>query len=242
MDTTNCLPDAMLVCRNGHVLTDFARSYPDRTLAHCDRCGAETLDRCRTCGQELRGAVAVPGLVPLGQLQPPNYCAGCGARFPWAEPRMSPADAGALATLEDLLRHLPCCIRQLRSRHGVRPPFRVEDEHDLEDLLRALLPLHFDPVRPLSRTPRYALDTRTDFLLPSAGIALAVKRTSLEVREGQLHNQLQEDVAFYERQQPCLTLVGFVYDPQQRLPDPRQCERAWSAGSEELDVRCVIAS
>ena len=47
---------------------------------------------------------------------------------------------GPLALLEELLRRLPRVIRQLRTRQGDRPPLRVEDERDLEDLLRALLP------------------------------------------------------------------------------------------------------
>ncbi len=239
---TSCLPDAMLVCRNGHVLTDFARAYPDRTLAHCDRCGAETVDHCPTCGQELSGAVPVPGLVPLGRLQPPNYCCRCGARFPWADSSAAACDADALAALEDLLRRLPPAARQLRSRHGIRPPFRVEDGHDLEDLLRALLPLRFDSVRTQSRTPRYALDTRTDFLLPAERVVLSAKRTSLEVREPQLVGQLEEDIDFYRRQQPGHVLVWFVYDPEQLLPNPRQRERAWSRSEEDLEVRCVIAS
>jgi hypothetical protein len=242
MDITSCVPDTMLVCRNGHVLTDFAQAYPERRRSHCDRCGAATLDRCPTCGEGLAGAIAVPGLVPLGRLEPPNFCASCGVRFPWAEPAEGTASPPALATLETLLRRLPRAVRQLRSRNGNRPPFRIADEHDLEDLLRALLPLHFDNVRPQSRTPRYALDTRTDFLLPAEGIAVTAKRTTLEIRESQLAQQLEEDAQYYARQESCRTLVAFVYDPGQLVADPRRREAAWSERQDRPAVRSVIAS
>ncbi len=55
--------DVMQVCLNGHVITDLARTYPERRRTACDRCGAATIDRCPTCGTELPGAVrgARPG-------------------------------------------------------------------------------------------------------------------------------------------------------------------------------------
>src|SRR4051812_46041193 len=129
--------DVMQVCRNGHVITDLLRTSPERGLAHCDRCGAETIDRCSTCGKELIGAIAVPGLRPVGARRPPLYCSACGAAFPWTnKPRTMVRDA--IASLESLLQRVPLVIRQLRTRHGERPPFRVQDEKDLEDLLRSL--------------------------------------------------------------------------------------------------------
>src|SRR5437588_10824334 len=100
-DSMHC-QDVMQVCRNGHVVTELLRAYPDRGLSHCDRCGAATLDHCQTCGQELPGAVHVPGLVPVGCLEPPLYCSHCGAAFPWAISAPAPA-AEAWPLLECLL-------------------------------------------------------------------------------------------------------------------------------------------
>jgi hypothetical protein len=242
MDTDTCLQDVMLVCRNGHVITDLLHTYPERGQAHCGRCGATTLDHCPTCGHELPGAVAVPGLVPVGRPQPPHYCERCGAAFPWAQRPPAAAAAEALARLETLLRRLPRVIRQLRTRHGDRPPFRVTDEFDLEDLLRALLPLQFDDVRPENRTPTYAQTTRTDFLLAPEAIAITAKRVTPELRANRLAEQLREDAAAYARQPQCRTLIGFVYDPEEVLVQPRQLEQAWSQSEEALEVRCVIAS
>lgn len=236
-----CYQDLMQVCRNGHVITDLLHTYPERALSHCERCSAETLYSCETCGTELAGAVFVPGLVPIGRIDPPHYCATCGAAFPWAK-RSGSVESDPLAVLESLLRKLPLVARQLRIRQGERPPFRVEDERDLEDLLRALLPLQFDGVRLESRTPSYSPITRMDFLLHSGDIALTAKYVTTTLSDRQLARQLQEDVAYYERRSGSRALVGFLFDPEAFLRDPRLFETEWSKPQDNLDLRCVIAS
>jgi hypothetical protein len=99
-------------------------------------------------------------------------------------------------------------------RHDNRPAFRVAGVRDLEDLVRALLPILYDDVRLESRTPSYSASTRTDFLLAPEQIALTVKCAGPELRGPVLADQLQEDVAYYQRSGTCPTLVCFVYDPE----------------------------
>jgi hypothetical protein len=235
------VPDVMQVCRNGHVITDRLHLAPDGGPHRCERCGAATLHCCPTCGWELPGAVCIPGLSPIGGRQPPHYCANCGAAFPWSVRRQLLAP-DAVARLECLLRRLPLGIRQLRSRQGNRPPFRVEDARDLEDLLRALLALHFDDVRPRSRTPSYSPATCTDFLLAPERIALTVKWVEPMLHEAQLAGQLREDTAFWSKEPSCRTLVALVYDPECVLRDARSLEISWSAQENGWQARCVISA
>jgi hypothetical protein len=230
--------DVMQVCRNGHVITDRLRASPESGRAHCDRCGAATLEGCPTCGRGLPGAIAVPGLQPVGSRPPPRYCEACGAAFPWAERPGVPA-AGALAQLEATLGRLPRVIRQLRVRQGDRPAFRVVDEKDLEDLLRAVLSLHSDDVRPEGRAPGYAAGTRTDFVLAPEQVAVTAKVASPAVREPQLAVQLREDGAYYGQPGKCRTLVAFVYDPEGLVRDVPLLTAACRA-ADEVEVRLVI--
>jgi hypothetical protein len=152
------------------------------------------------------------------------------------------AIASPLSRLEDMLRRLPKVIRQLRVRQGDRPPFRVIDERDLEDLLRSLLPLHFDDVRPESRTASYSLAPLTDFLLEPHQLVLTSKRTrSSTVGEKELSQHLREDAEHYELQMDGGTLVCFIYDPEGLLRDRAKLEAAWSKAEGDLGVRCVIA-
>jgi hypothetical protein len=238
--TEDPVQDVMQVCWNGHVITDLLHAYPERGLTHCDRCGAQTLHRCLTCGGELPGAFHVPGLVPVGRPQPPRYCPTCGAAFPWVKSSPRPL-VGTLAGLDTLLRRLPRVARQLRNRQGDRPPFRVEDERDLEDLLRALLPLHSDDVRPQARTPSYAAGTRTDFLLVPERCAVVAKLARPVGRVQQLIDEFREDGRFYAGRPDCRAVVGLVYDPEGLLREPRVLETACSRKDESPSLHCVVA-
>lgn len=224
--------DTMQVCRNGHVITDLLRAFPERARTHCDRCGAVTLQHCGTCGHELPGALIVPGMHPVGVRPAPAYCEWCGAAFPWTKQRRPPKREAVLI-LENLLRRLPHVIRQLRVRHDARPPFRVADERDLEDLLRALLPLHFDDIRPEGRSPSYSAVTRMDFLLAPESIAVTLKLVQPHVLE-----QVAEDAEYYRIERKCRTLVVCVYDPEASLREPCVPPPV----GEELEVRFVIAA
>jgi hypothetical protein len=237
--TSETAQDVMQVCLNGHVITDRLRGRPEQALSRCDRCGAPTLTRCATCGRDLPGALEASGLEPIGRPEPPPHCPLCGAAFPWAR-RRGPLPPNALAVLDGLLRRLPRAVRQLRVRHADRPAFRVEDEHDLADLLRALLPLYFDDVRPEGRTPSYAPDTRTDFVLAPQETAVTVKRVTATGCEQALAEQLREDAAYYERRGGVRRLACLVYDPEQRVVEPGQFE-AMCQQDEGLVVRCVVA-
>jgi hypothetical protein len=239
---TREVPDVMQVCENGHVITDLLYTHPDAGRTHCDRCGAATLERCPTCAAELPGAIPVPGLVPVGDRRPPQHCPTCGAAFPWTEQRGRSHRRSAVATLEGLLRRLPNAIRELRWRHGDRPAFCVRDDYDLEDLLRALLPLHFDDVRPESRTPHYAAATRTDFLLAREGIAVCLKFVPSGADERQFAPQFAEDITYYRGRPSCLHLVVFFYDPEQLLASPRRLEACWRVVEEDWQATAVIAS
>ncbi|HMF17926.1 MAG TPA: DUF2321 domain-containing protein [Gemmataceae bacterium] len=94
--------DVMQVCRNGHVVTNQMRTCPEQSRHHCERCGATTLHACSTCGQELRGALLVPGLQPIGVSGPPHFCCNCGAAFPWHSRPGLANSISAAHTLENL--------------------------------------------------------------------------------------------------------------------------------------------
>jgi len=232
------LRDVMQVCYNGHVITDLLKSCPQHRQDTCSQCGAATLDHCLTCGAELPGAVPVPGLV--GTRRPPGHCPRCGAPFPWAGAN-TPVAEDPLTAFERILRRVPRMVRELRNRQGDRPPFRVEDRRDLEDLMRALLPLWFDNVWPQARTPSYSATTHTDFRVDSEGLMVVVKLVRAAGDDARLTAEWQEDVQYYLTQASCRTLLGFVYDPLARLPDPRRVEAVSSPTNGAFDARLVIA-
>ena len=241
--------DVLQICRNGHLVTDRLRSCPEDSRPYCDRCGAPTMFACSTCGKDIAGS----GLTLSGRQGPPHACAHCGAIFPWSQraagltPAVRTAGINAPARsderfpLETLLRRLPLVIRQLRDRRPNRPAFRVQDDHDLEDLLRSILPLVAHEVWPRLRTPAYSACSRTDFLLPKERVVVTSRLVGAEHRNDLLDRQLAEDAAVYAEEVQCETLWFFLYDPERRLRDAAELERRWSSLESRPIVRCVIS-
>ncbi|HEY7158613.1 MAG TPA: hypothetical protein VH575_32010 [Gemmataceae bacterium] len=114
---------------------------------------------------------------------------------------------------------------------------RGEGRHQLALKFRRRVLVSLRAIRPECHTPRYAADTRTDFLLASEGITLTVKLAQPRILE-----QLPEDTAYYRRERKCRTLVAFVYDPEASLREPCLPPAAGTEGGEELEVRYVVGS
>jgi len=86
-----------------------------------------------------------------------------------------------LDIIDHLVRRFHRVVRQLRQRHDNRPTLDVTEEYDVQDLLHALLALHFDDIRPEEYTPSYAgVSSRVDFLLKGERVVLEVKKTSTD--------------------------------------------------------------
>jgi hypothetical protein len=139
-----------------------------------------------------------------------------------------------------MLRRLPAMVRQLRSRYSTRPTFSLADEHDLEDIVRWALALQADDVRLESRTPQYAPDSRTDFILPVSRTIICCKLAGPMVREDQIAAQLREDIHYFRDWTDCDALLFLVYDPERLLRDAALLEGIWTEQIGKLSVRCII--
>lgn len=133
-------------------------------------------------------------------------------------------------------------VRQLRTRHEGRPTFDVDDEYDVQDLLHALLRLHFDDIRPEEWTPSYAgKSTRMDFLLKKEKVVIEVKKTRKGLDAKRLGEELIIDMAHYRNHSDCHTLICFVYDPESRIANPAGLEADLSRDDAELCIRVIIS-
>lgn len=91
----------MLVCENGHVLTDCLERSSNDT-PYCSECGAKTLSKCPKCGAKIRGELRDSGVVMIGfTTSAPNYCPECGSPFPWTAASLEALRE--LAELDDAL-------------------------------------------------------------------------------------------------------------------------------------------
>ena len=91
------------VCLNGHPITAYFRSSPERDSKFCGQCGAETITLCQKCNTAIRGAYVVPRVISIGGgYDPPSFCHKCGAPYPWTD-RKSAALAEAIDELDSEL-------------------------------------------------------------------------------------------------------------------------------------------
>lgn len=146
-----------------------------------------------------------------------------------------------LLILEQIFSRFHLVARQLRSRYGGRPTLDVQDEYDVQDLIHALLCLHFTDVRPEEYTPSYAgKASRMDFLLKRESIAIEIKMTRSGLGPKELSTQLIEDIERYKVHPDCQALLCFVYDPAGLIPNPRGIEADLNRDTDPFPVRVFI--
>ena len=120
--------------------------------------------------------------------------------------------------LRRLLTRFDQVVQQLQIRRNEkgspRSTINVNDEYDVQDLLRSLLYLFYDDVREEEYTPSYAGSSkRVDFLLKNEKVVIEVKKTRSNLRDKKLGEELTIDIASYKVHQDCQKLYCFIYDP-----------------------------
>ncbi len=137
--------------------------------------------------------------------------------------RASPPDA--LGIIRKTCARFHGVVRQLRERSEDRVPFEVEDEHDVRDLLRALLHLEFDDVLMEEWTPDpMSAVKQRDCLIESEGVVIAAFRASRSLGPKEIAELWTATCDRYSPSPDCQVLFGFVYDPEGRIGTPRRLE------------------
>jgi hypothetical protein len=151
-------------------------------------------------------------------------------------------DIEALALVCQICSRFHRVVRQLRQRREDRPTLDVGDEYDVQDLLHALLQLHFDDICPEEWTPSYAGGAaRMDFLLKDYGIVIETKKTRSGLKSKDVGSQLIEDLARYKQAPDCRKLVCFVYDPEERITNRDGLIRDLEALDNEIEVKAIVS-
>jgi hypothetical protein len=149
--------------------------------------------------------------------------------------------AKPLSIVDNLIKRFHGVVRQLRVRHEQRPTLDVADEYDVQDLLHALLRLHFSDIRKEEWTPSYAGNSaRMDFLLKTEEIVIELKMTRKGLKEKDLVDQLLVDIARYEEHPHCKVLVCFVYDPDGRIGNSTAIVSDLEKRKSKIEVRVFV--
>lgn len=156
------------------------------------------------------------------------------------QPSQIEIDNNSILTL--IFNRFNTVANQLKRRHNKRKAIEISDEYDVQDLLHALLKLHFDDVRPEEPTPSSAGGgSRIDFLLKEEEIAIEVKMTRDNLKDKEIGDQLLIDIKRYKEHPNCKTLYCFVYDPDHKIHNSAGLERFLNNESTpELQVKVFI--
>lgn len=146
-----------------------------------------------------------------------------------------------VSLIENICTRFHKVARQLVSRHSNRETLIIEDEYDTQDLLHALLHIHFDDIRPEEWTPSYAAGSaRVDFLLKKQKIIIEVKKSRQTLKGKQIGDELLIDIQRYRVHPDCKTLICFVYDPEGMITNPRGLENDLNQEFDGLTVKAII--
>ncbi|MBH0177572.1 MAG: hypothetical protein HP491_06830 [Nitrospira sp.] len=157
-------------------------------------------------------------------------------------PFPSLSEQETLKLVRKVCLRLHAVARQLRLRKDSRPTVEIEDDYDLQDLLRALLKMEFDEVGTDEWTPPYAGSLpRTTILLNREQIAIVAKKTRSGMTTKDIAEQVSTDSAFYSARNKCTTLFCFVYDPEGRIGSPKRLETDLTRISDRYNVEVLVA-
>lgn len=146
-----------------------------------------------------------------------------------------------LNALDQTILRFHAVATQLRNRYSDRQTLDVNDEYDVQDLMHALLRIHFDDVRREEWVPSVAGSaSRTDFLLPQIDTIVEIKKTRQGLNAKLLGEQLIVDIARYKKHPQCRRLQCFVYDPEGRIANPTGIENDLNMGDHGIDVKVSI--
>ena len=154
----------------------------------------------------------------------------------------SPNDIDADLLLSHIFNNFSRFVHQLRrKRHNGRDCF-ISDEYDVQDLLHALLKLHFDDVRVEDWTPQNAgSNNRIDFLINDNQTAIEVKYAKDSHKDKQIGDELITDIAKYSKHPNCNSLYCFVYDPDYCIGNPKGLENDLNNKStDEFKVKVFV--
>jgi REase_DpnII-MboI len=148
-----------------------------------------------------------------------------------------------------MLRAIPLALRELdaknRRKGGV--PFKVENEYDLQDFVRAMLRARFptliaeDAVQTLA-----GRGGRVDFRLKDERIYIELKVfRDMSHWKQSMYDDISSKIQRYGRQHDCDVLFIFVYDPLTEFTEAESAERDFSYVStmagKKVDVRLIVA-
>jgi hypothetical protein len=129
----------------------------------------------------------------------------------------------------------------LKNRRQKKPPFEIEDEYGVQDLLEALLRIYFHDVRPEEPTPSIAGSfSRIDFILKRQKIGIEAKMAIGDHANNDIKKEITLDKDYYRRNTDCTKLLCLVYDPTHKIKNAFGFEDDLSDNISGLETKVFV--
>jgi hypothetical protein len=169
----------------------------------------------------------------------------CGGRPDRYEvlPNLDSIDKASM--LIQILDYFPIVARHLAERKHDRPPFSIENEYDVQDLLYANIRSVFEDARFEEWTPKHGgKSKRIDIVIPSAEVVIEVKYVRDKSHRKNIGDELKIDIESYHSHSACKTLLFLIYDPDSNIVDPSEITNDLSGrrikGNSSFDVQVMV--
>ena len=167
--------------------------------------------------EDLRGCFA--SFLPAGMEE--LVCGGLPGRY--ERMRRVYRDGDGFAELMQILNNFLTATRAITDRKYGRPPFIIENEYDVQDLLFTIVRSIFEDAKREEWTPQKAGSSkRIDLVISSIQTVIEVKFVRDNAHARKVADELKIDFESYHERGECSQLVAFVIDPDRRISDPEQ--------------------
>jgi hypothetical protein len=143
--------------------------------------------------------------------------------------------------IESLFERFHSVALEINRRHDNRDSLVINDEYDIQDLLRGLLKLYFDDINDEEYTPSYGgFCARMDLVLREEQIVIETKMVRKGLAQKKIRDELIIDKAHYRVHPKCKKLYCLVYDPEEKTKNPRGFERDLSDRVDGFETKVFV--
>ena len=123
--------------------------------------------------------------------------------------------------LHDIFTNFHRFDMAMKRRHCKRTTIEINDEHDLQDALFAILKLFTNDIQKETYVPSHAgSNSRVDFFLPEHEIIIETKMANPSLQDKNIGEQLITDFNRYKELVKAKHLVCFIYDKDSNINNP----------------------
>lgn len=147
----------------------------------------------------------------------------CGGRPDRYEVLPNLQDIDKTSLVIQIIDFFPVIARLMTRRKHKRPPYVIENEYDVQDLLFANIRSVFEDARVEEWTPKHGgKSKRIDIVLPSENTLIEVKYIRDSNHAKSVSDELKIDIESYHSHPACKTLLFIIYDPNNYIIDPSE--------------------